>query len=106
MNDCILHKRVSLNSSPAPFMPSNRSSQPLAGVMTSSQHVYEVRPRKDRCGVDLVSDVLPFGRLWYGEPNAINNALRLREVLQPLTCGVIRVYNTGSNVMDTREPAS
>jgi hypothetical protein len=22
-------------------------------------------------GVDLVSDVLPFGRLWYGEPNAI-----------------------------------
>jgi hypothetical protein len=28
-------------------------------------HVYEVRPRKDRRGVDLISDVLPFGRLWY-----------------------------------------
>ena len=26
-------------------------------------HVYEVRPRKDRRGVDLISDVLPFGRL-------------------------------------------
>jgi len=25
-------------------------------------HVYEVRPRKDRRGVDLISDVLPFGR--------------------------------------------
>jgi hypothetical protein len=24
--------------------------------------VYEVRPRKDKRGVDLISDVLPFGR--------------------------------------------
>ena len=30
-------------------------------------HVYEVRPRKDHRGVDLISDVLPFGRLWYVE---------------------------------------
>ena len=34
-------------------------------MMTSSQHVYEVRPRKDHRGVDLISDALPFGRLWY-----------------------------------------
>jgi hypothetical protein len=27
--------------------------------MTSSQHVYEVRPRKDRRGVDFISDALP-----------------------------------------------
>jgi hypothetical protein len=33
-------------------------------------HVYEIRPRKDHRGVDLISDVLPFGRLWYGEPEA------------------------------------
>ena len=26
-------------------------------------HVYEVRPRKDKRGVDLISDALPFGRL-------------------------------------------
>jgi hypothetical protein len=31
-------------------------------------HVYEVRPRKDKRGVDLISDVLPFGRLWYDGP--------------------------------------
>jgi len=31
--------------------------------MTSSQHIYEVRPRKDKRGVDLISDVLPFGWL-------------------------------------------
>jgi hypothetical protein len=28
-------------------------------------HVYEVRPRKDKRGVDLLSDALPFGGLWY-----------------------------------------
>jgi hypothetical protein len=38
-------------------------------------HVYEIRPRKDHSGVDLISDVLPFGRLWYGEPDAISNAI-------------------------------
>jgi hypothetical protein len=42
-----------------------RCAQPLAVAMTSSQHVYEVRPRKDRRGVDLISDALPFGGLWY-----------------------------------------
>jgi hypothetical protein len=38
-------------------------------------HSYEIRPRKDKRGVDLVSERLPFGKLWYGEPNAIGNAL-------------------------------
>ena len=40
---------------------------------TGSKHVCEVRPRKDRRGADLISDALPFGRLWYGQPNAANN---------------------------------
>jgi hypothetical protein len=43
------------------------------GAMTSSQHIYEVRPRRDKRGFDLISDALPFGRLWYGEPNAISD---------------------------------
>jgi hypothetical protein len=30
---------------------------------TISSHVYEVQPRKDRRGVDLISNALPFGRL-------------------------------------------
>jgi hypothetical protein len=36
--------------------------------------VYEVRPRKDHRGVDLISDALPFSRLWYAEPDAASNA--------------------------------
>jgi len=38
-------------------------------------HVYEVRRRGNRRGVDLISDALPFGRLWYGEPDALSNAI-------------------------------
>jgi hypothetical protein len=30
-------------------------------AMASSQQVYEVHPRKDKRGLDLISDVLPFG---------------------------------------------
>jgi hypothetical protein len=38
-------------------------------------HTYEVRRREDKYGVDLIPDALPFGRLWYSGPNAINNAI-------------------------------
>jgi hypothetical protein len=37
--------------------------------------LYEVRLRKDKRGVNLISNALPFGRLWYGEPNAVSNAI-------------------------------
>jgi hypothetical protein len=43
--------------------------------MQSTIRVYEVRPRRDKRGVDLISDALPFGGLWYGEPNAVSNAI-------------------------------
>jgi len=38
-------------------------------------HVYDVRRRKDKRGVDLISDVLPFKRFWYVEQDAICNAI-------------------------------
>jgi hypothetical protein len=41
-------------------------------------HVYEISPRKDHRAFDLISDALPFGRLWYAEPNAISNAMDMR----------------------------
>jgi hypothetical protein len=42
--------------------------------MKSAAHINEVRPRKDRRGFDLISDALPFGRLWYDGSNAVTNA--------------------------------
>jgi len=53
----------------------------------NSVHVYEVRPRSDKRGVDLISDALPFGRLWYAEPDAISNAVGNAKFSQPITSG-------------------
>lgn len=50
--------------------------------MTNSQHLYEVRPRKDKRGADPISDVLPFGWLLYGEPNATSNAVDYEKFLR------------------------
>ena len=47
--------------------------------MTSSQHIYEVHPRLDKRGVDLISDALPFGPLWYYGPGAVSNAIGYAE---------------------------
>ena len=71
--------------------------------MTTSEHVYEVRPRKDKRGADLISDVLPFGRLWYGEPNAIANAIGYAEHRSRSHHAVIRVYDSAGNVIETHE---
>ena len=59
-------------------------------AMTSSRHVYEVRSRNDHRGVDLISDVLPFGWLWYDPPdNAIGYAMhRGRGVLEILVYAI------------------
>jgi hypothetical protein len=66
----------------------NQSLQPKA---VHSAHKYEVLPRKDHRGVDLISDALPFGRLWYGEPNAIANAIGYAKFYSRSHDAVIRV---------------
>ena len=73
--------------------------------MTSSQHVYELRPRSDKRGVDLISDALPFGRLWYGEPSAVSNAIGYVKFFSRSRDAVIRVYDEAGNVIETHEQA-
>jgi len=36
---------------------------------------YEVRPRKDRDGFDLISKLFRYGPIWYAGPDAIRNAI-------------------------------
>ena len=69
------------------------------------QHVYEIRPRKDKRGVDLISDVLPFGRLWYGEPQAIKNAIGHAKFYSRSHDAVIRVYDEADNLAETEKHA-
>jgi hypothetical protein len=74
-------------------------------LMQSTIHPYEVRPRKDHRGVDLLSDALPFGGLWYGEPNAISNAIGYATFFSGSQAAVIRVYDEAGNVIETHEHA-
>ena len=68
-------------------------------------HIYEVRPRKDHRGVDLISDALPFGRLWYGERNAISNAIGYAKHCSRSHDSVIRIYDETGNVIETHQQA-
>jgi YD repeat-containing protein len=53
------------------------------------------------CGVDLISDALPFGRLWYGKPDAISNAIDYAKFRSRSHRAVIRVYDAAGNVIET-----
>ena len=58
---------------------------------------------KDKRGVDLISDVLPFGRLLYRGPNAISNAIGYAEHYSRSHDALIRVYDAAGNLIETRE---
>jgi hypothetical protein len=69
---------------------------------TNRKHVYEVRLRKDPRGVDLISDVLPFGRLWY---DTLGDAIGYAMHSSRSHDAVIRVYDAAGNVIATHEHA-
>ena len=66
----------------------------------ASMHVYEIRPRKNHRAVDLTSDALSFGRLWYDTPN---NAIGYAKHSSRSHDAVIRVYDDVGNVIETHE---
>jgi hypothetical protein len=67
---------------------------------TTPTHVYDVRPRSDKRGFDLISDVLPFGRLWYEQaPHAIEYA----KFYSRSHNAVIRDCDQARNVIETHE---
>ena len=72
------------------------------GAGPSRMHVYEVRPRKDKHGVDLISDALPFGRLWYDGPNAASNAIGYATQYSRSHGAVIRIDDKSANVINMR----
>ncbi len=77
----------------------------MQATAVHSIHEYEVRPRKDKRGANLISNKLPFGRLWYGEPHAITNAIDYAKFFSRSHRAVIRVYDAAGNVIETHEHA-
>jgi hypothetical protein len=43
--------------------------------LTAGHDLYEVRPRKDRDGFDLISRLFRYGPIWYSGPDAVRNAI-------------------------------
>jgi len=78
----------------------------MANAPEPEIHVYEVRPRKDKRGFDLISDVLPFGRLWYAEPSAVSIAIGYAKFCSRSHDAVIRVFDEAGNVIETHQQAS
>jgi hypothetical protein len=68
-----------------------------------SVHCYEIRPRKDKRGVDVLSDALLFSRLWYGKPDAVANAIGYAQHCSRSHHAVIRTYDESGNVIQTHE---
>jgi hypothetical protein len=44
---------------------------------------------------------VPFGRLWYAEPNAVSNAIGYAKFFSRSYDAVIRVYDVDSNVIES-----
>ena len=59
------------------------------------------RARRGRYGLAKLFDALPFGRVWYGEPNAVSNAIGYAMHCSRSHDAVIRVYGAAGNVIET-----
>jgi hypothetical protein len=65
-------------------------------------HRYEVRPRKDGRGFDLISDALPFGHLSYRGAGA---AVGFAKFFSRSHKAEIRVFDRNGKVIETHESA-
>jgi hypothetical protein len=83
------------------FIMSIRANQSL--TMISSQHVYEIRPRKDRRGLELISDRLPLGLLRFEGPDAVVDAINYAKLYSPSHTIIIRLFDECGAVIATHE---
>jgi hypothetical protein len=63
-------------------------------------HIYEVRPRGDKRGFDLISDALPFGRLWYGRAE---DAVGYAKFYSRSHAMIVRVLDESGALIETHE---
>jgi hypothetical protein len=80
-----------------------KRKQPDGNVRHPSQEVYEVRPRKDRDGFDLIGDRLRFGPIWYAGPDAVRYAVAYANYrsLSRSHRAISRVFNKEGKVTET-----
>jgi len=64
---------------------------------------YEIRPRKDRDGFDLISDRLRYGPIWFAGSDAVRCAVAYAKYRSRSQRVIIRVFNEAGNVIETHE---
>jgi hypothetical protein len=74
-------------------------------ITTSSKHVYEIRPRKDRRGFELIGDRLPLGLLWFEGPDALVDAVIYAKFYSRSHPAIIRVFDESGAVVGAHESA-
>ena len=85
-------------------MEAKRTEQNSLGLTTGGD-VYEIRPRKDREGFDLVSDLYRYSPIWYAGPDAVRNAIAYAKYRSYFRSqrAIIRVLDDSGAVIQMQE---
>ena len=73
--------------------------------LSAGQDLYEVRPRKDREGIDLISELFRYGPIWYAGPDALRNAIAYAKYRSHSRSqrAIIRVLNDSGALVQMHE---
>jgi hypothetical protein len=79
--------------------------EPNSLGLTTGSDVYEIRPRKDRDGFELNSELFRYGPIWYAGPDAVRRAIayaRYRSHFRSQRA-IIRVLDNSGAVVQMHE---
>jgi hypothetical protein len=73
--------------------------------LTAGHDLYEVRPRKDSDGFDLISKLFRYGPIWYAGPDAIRKAIAYAKYRSHSRSqrAIIRVLDDSGTVVQMHE---
>ena len=73
--------------------------------LTAGHDVYEVRPRKDREGIDLISELFRYGPIWYAGPDAVRYAIAYAKYRSHSRSqrAIIRVLDDSGGLVETHD---
>jgi hypothetical protein len=68
--------------------------------MLPPTHVYEVRPRADKRGFALISEALPFGKLWHGKAD---DAIGYAKFYSRSHIAIVRMFDDSGALIETHQ---
>jgi hypothetical protein len=79
--------------------------EPNSPGLTPGRDVYEIRPRKDRDGVELISELFRYGPIWYAGPDAVRQAIAYAKYRSHFRSqrAIIRVLDDSGAVVQMHE---